>query len=307
MPSTYLGDWTYQAIHQECTAAYGSYRSGLDARYKAYFAANPDLASGHPQLAKSFEAAMPPGMEALSEKIPPKLRHEHHLSGKSSQSLGLGLLGAACLRDSTLEWFEEALIPVPPFSRDKPPATAFEHELDPDLLNEHPRVTAVDFLVETEDVVICTEVKWAEEGLGRCSCGAGKPVVADCAARVLDRPLYWQAARDLFLLPDRVPGETCPISAGYQAVRNVAAACALDGEGRQPVFVLLYDANNPYFTATNEWPGWPDVLRATLADADRGGLLKFRAVSWQELVPRLPLSTAERQWANEKHGLPDPS
>lgn len=303
MATTYLGDWSFELIHQECAAAYAKYRSGLDARYEAYFAANPDQAGNHPQLAKSFESAMPPCMGALAAKIPPELRHRHHLSGKSSQALGLGLLGAACLRDPFLGWFEEELSPVPPFSRTNPPTVKFESELEPALLNEHPHVTAIDFLVETEDTIICTELKWAEEGLGRCSCGAGKPAVADCAARVLDRSAYWETAHELFFLPERVPGKQCPISAGYQAVRNVAAACALSG-GRTPVFVLLYDADNPYFRATNGWPGWPDVLQDTLADADRGGLLRFRAISWQELVPKLPLSTAERKWATEKHGLP---
>jgi hypothetical protein len=184
----------------------------------------------------------------------------------------------------------------------KQPLVAFERELDKTVLNEEPRVTAVDFFVETDDVVICTEIKWAEQGLGRCSCGAGRPEVADCAARVLARTRYWDAARDVFFLPERLPGEFCPLSTGYQAIRNVAAALALAGE-RKPIFVLLYDENNPYFRATNEWPGWPSVLQSTLTPADRSGLLSFRAVSWQQLVPTLPLPTAVWQWAAEKHGL----
>lgn len=305
MSAAYLGDWTYAQIHQECAAAYAVYRAGLDARYKAYFAANSDVASMHPQLAASFEAAMPPGMEVLAGSIPPQLRHRHHLSGKSSQSLGLGLLGTAAAREPFLGWFEEALSPIAPFSVTTPPSITFECELDPDVLNEHPRVTAIDFLVETNDVVICTEVKWAEEGLGRCSCGAGRAAIGDCAQRVMHRSAYWDAAREVLFLPDRIHGKPCPISTGYQAIRNVAAALSL-AQARQPVFVLLYDAVNPYFSQTNAWPGWPEVLRATLTDADKAGLIRFRAVSWQELVPNLPLSEKERTWASEKHGLGNP-
>src|SRR5205807_450566 len=118
----------------------------------------------------------------------------------------------------------------------------------------------------------------------------------------LDRSAYWEAAREVFLLPDRVPGRSCPLSAGYQAVRNVAAARALS-DGRQPVFVLLYDGENPYFRSTNAWPGWPEVLRATLHSADEADVVKFRAVSWQEMAPKLPLSDSEKAWAQEKHGL----
>jgi len=29
---------------------------------------------------------------------------------------------------------------------------------------------------------------------------------------------------------------------------------------RAPVFALVYDAENPYFTQTGAWPGWPAVL-----------------------------------------------
>jgi hypothetical protein len=300
--STYLGDWTYAQIHGECRSAYSGYRRALDDRYRAYFVANPKLAGSHPQLAASFADALPPGLESLADCIPLAARHRHHLSGKSSQALGLGLLGAAKRARPDLLWFEERLAPVPPFPVTKVPTVSFEHELDKTVLNEEPRVTAIDFFVETDDVAICTEIKWAEEGLGRCSCGAGRPEVADCAARVLARTRYWEAARDIFFLPERVPGTFCPISTGYQAIRNVAAALALSGD-RQPVFVLLYDENNPYFRPTNAWPGWPSVLESTLATADSNGLLRFRAVSWQQLVPHLPLPVAVQQWAAEKHGF----
>lgn len=302
MGSKFLGDWSHEQIHGECSGAYNAYRSALDAHYKAYFKANPKVAGTHPQLAASFEQAMPPGWEELAAKIPSELRHRHHLSGKSSQAIGLGLLGAAWSREPFLLWLEDALSPIPPFSITNPPSVSFEYQLDASVLNERPRVTAIDFLVETKDVVICAEIKWAEQGLGRCSCGVGKPPIADCAGRVLQRKAYWNVAREIFFLPDRAEGQPCPISTGYQAIRNAAAAVAL-ANGRQPVFVLLHDATNPYFRPTNNWLGWPEVLRSTLHMSNINGLLTFRAISWQELLPKLPLSDEERSWALEKHVL----
>ena len=302
MARSHLRDWTYDQIHRECSKEYGRYRAALNARYKNYFEEHQELAGFHPQLAASFEQAMPPNMGSLAANISAKGRHRHHLSGKSSQALGLGLLGAAVHFDPSLHWLERVLSPVAPFSPSDPPRVFFEHELDSAVLNEYPRVTAIDFFVETADVVICAEIKWAEEGLGRCSCGAGKPAVADCSARVLQRSAYWGVAREVFFLPDREPGTPCPISAGYQAIRNAAAAVTLAGD-RQPVFVLLFDASNPYFRKTSDWPGWPEVLQETLDTADANSLLKFRAVSWQELLPELPLPDEILHWAAEKHGL----
>jgi hypothetical protein len=72
----------------------------------------------------------------------------------------------------------------------------------------------------------------------------------------------------------------------YQAVRNVAAALALAGQGQQAVFALIYDQENPYFGGYGDWPGWPAALHATLDHAHPG--LSFRSVSWQELTPLLP-------------------
>lgn len=251
--SKYLGDWTYERIHTECSGAYNAYCSGLDAHYKAYFTTNPAFAGDHPQKALTLELALPPGMEELAALIPAGQLHLHHLSGKSSQLIGLGLLGAAAKQDPSLLWLEALLSPIPPFSI-SPPQVRFEYELDNTVLNEQPRVSAIDFLVETDDVVICAEVKFAEEGMGRCSCGVGAIATGTCSQKVLDRPLYWETAKDVFYLPDIVPGKPCPISAGYQAIRNVAASRAL-ANGRTPVFVLLYDERQPVLPS-DEQLGW---------------------------------------------------
>lgn len=300
--SSFLGDWTYEQIHDECKAAYGVYRSDLDAHYKQFFTLNPSLAGAHPQKAVTIELALPPGMEGLAALIPADQLHRHHLSGKSSQLIGLGLLGAAAKSDPSLHWFEQHLAPVPPFPVATTPTFKFEYALDRTVLNEHPRVTAVDFLIETDAAVICTEVKFAEDGMGRCSCGVAAIATGACSKNALDRALYWDTAAQIFFLPDRVPGKSCPISVGYQAIRNVAAARAL-AAGRMPVFVLLYDERNPYFRPTNNWPGWPEVLRSTLSMADSNNLLRSRAISWQTLLPSLPLPGDVREWAREKHQL----
>jgi hypothetical protein len=160
------------------------------------------------------------------------------------------------------------------------PTTRFEVELEPTLLNEHPFVTTIDFLVEDTDVVMCVEAKLGENGFGSCRCSSGASQGA-CSERVLGRQLYWEAARDVFLLPDRVEGQPCPIAACYQAVRNVAAARALAGPDRRAVFVLVYDERNPFFRSTGSWPGWPVVLRCALRDAELMNRLVFRAISWQ--------------------------
>ena len=136
--------------------------------------------------------------------------------------------------------------------------------------------------------------------MGTCSCAqaGGDPIVGRCSPAVLERHAYWLAAEQSFGLPPRGDGFLCPISLGYQAIRNVAAVRALRGN-RRGVFALIYDETNPYFRQTGKWPGWPAVLSDALADSD----VEFAAVSWQDLVGRLPLDAATRQWARAKHAL----
>lgn len=151
------------------------------------------------------------------------------------------------------------------------------------------------------ELVICTEAKRGEDGMGRCSCAPGAPEVADCLEKVLARPQYWRAAYDLFGMPDRELGRPCPVSLGYQAIRIVAAAQYLATGWRRPVFALIYDAENPYFRPTGTWPGWPQVLAHTLGG--REDRLRFRAVSWQTLLPLLPVDDDFRGWLRQKHRL----
>jgi hypothetical protein len=297
-----LADWTFAAVNDECAAAHRQYTEALNRHYAKFFTQNPELASSHPQLAKDLACALPEGFESLAAQIPKNKLHRHHLSGKSSQIVALGLLGGVATADPSLGWVAELLSPFPPFGDAL--NVQFEREVPAAVLNEQPRTTDVDFFVETDDVVLCAEAKFAEDGLGRCSCPRADQAVGNCAERILERPRYWQAAKELLQLPERTPGSACPISVGYQAVRNVAAAVALaELGGREAVFGLFYDARNPYFRATGEWPGWPEVLRASLEDAEAAGLVRFRCCSWQTLVAEAPLPDSVRIWAQERHGL----
>jgi len=297
-----LAGWTNEQIDQTCKKSYGVYKRGLEKHYRSYFGEHPELASDHPLKAKDLASALPPGADFLEEFLPEDQRHLQHLSGRSSQIVALGLLGLAWRRDRSLRWLENALR-LPGLLRSPTPTARFEVELEPQLLNESPLVSTIDFLVEDEAAVICLEAKFGEDGMGRCSCPAAAPSVAACSKKVLDRPLYWETAAEVFFLPERMPGKPCPIASSYQAVRNAAAARALAGADRRPVFVLLYDERNPYFRQADTWPGWPDLLRRTLQDAESLGRLWFRAVSWQELLPQLPLDDPARSWARKKHAL----
>ena len=296
-PKLELAGWTHAEVVAQGRTAYNAYSSALDAAYAAYFRAHPDEAGLHPRQAADLAKALPPGFAHLAQQLPTAALHQHHLSGRSSQLIALALLGAGAASDPSLQWLYHAWGPMP--STDVPHVCQFERTLSPELLNEQPRQTAIDFYVETSDIVVAVECKFGEDGIGRCSCGAPAPAIADCAERVLKRDAYWEAARELFFLPEREPGKPCPISLGYQVVRNVAAVRALATAGRRAVFGLIYDARNPYFSGVGQWPGWPKVLAATLQYQDE---VLFRSASWQELVASLALADV-REWAVEKHGI----
>ncbi|MBS1845662.1 MAG: hypothetical protein JST53_14695 [Actinobacteria bacterium] len=186
-----------------------------------------------------------------------------------------------------------------PASAGTPFTTQFEKKLEPDTLGERPRQTALDFFAESSGSVLWMEAKWTEPGISACGCE--EPDVGHCSERILGRDAYWTAAERIFGLNRPEEGTPCPIHAGYQAVRNSAAAIALGG-GREAAFGLIYDADNPYFRPTGRWPGWPVVLRETVADYGDGGV-NFVSVSWQELIRDLPVGPEVLKWAAEKHGL----
>jgi hypothetical protein len=262
----------------------------------------------HRYSAISLAAALPPGYADLQRLIPRSAQHRFIRSARSSQALGLALLGAAIKADPSLRWFWNAL--RLPFAVDtaRPSVCSFEFPLNPSDLNENPRVSQLDLLVRHRSIYAAAEIKFSESGLGSCSClreAEGSPLPgAHCAARVYDRAAYWTAARQVFSVPaERLSAFPCPISTIYQVVRNVAAVRHLAGNRRLAVFVLLYDTRNPFFSRTGDWPGWPAVLQRTIAVHNQFSEFHFRALSWQALVRDLPLPVPVRRWALEKHQL----
>ena len=306
--------WTPRALKRECSAAHGRYKRELEERYAAYFAARPELAGTHSRKTRDIAAALPPGHESLASRVPQRAWHLQHLSGGSSQVVAVALLGSAIERDPRLVWLSEVL-DLPP-AKESVPDVTFEYELDPQTLSEEPHVTNIDLLVEDHDLVICVEAKLWEQGLGSCRCGKEKsePEMSDhtteqeptpaqeraaCSRRIVERPAYWSAAREVLALPERTEGAPCPIAACYQAVRNIAAARALAG-GRHAVFALFHDARNPYFSKCGEWPGWPTALNDLVREESD---VAFRSCSWQRLLASGVVPGDVVVWAREKHGL----
>ena len=299
--SAHLAGWTGPKVIAECRKAYNVYRSAKTESYRAYFTANPHLkADDHPYKAANLEAALPDGWGGLAEQLRKSDRHRHHLSGNSSQILALGLLGVGTKIDPSLHWLWDALGPLPP-AADPLPDASFEYKLEAEVLGEQPRQTSIDFCVRDPAVLLCVEAKWTEAGMGACGCGKAAAAIGDCADKVRKRPAYWRTAKNIFALPDRRDGNTCQLSFTYQAVRNVAASLALAKPDQDAVFGLIYDAENPYFAGCGNWPGWPAALHATLDAADAP--VRFTSVSWQQLLPSLPLDSTAAAWASEKHGL----
>jgi hypothetical protein len=299
-----LAAWSRASIDAEAQSDWRRYDRRLGTRYARYFADRPELAGEQRTAARDLVAALPPGWEAPADAIPDRRWERRHLAAKSSEMLGLGLLGVAATRDPSLAWLWDALAPLPP-AADDAPSLRFGHVVDPSLLGERPRQTALDVLVDDPNVLIGVSVKWREHGVGGCSCrgdGVGPLAGGRCSRRVEQRPSYWDAAAGVLSLPERGAGDPCPISPVYETVRQAAALGALAGPDRPAVLALVYDADNPYFGPTGEWPGWPAVLEQAVAGASPERF-RFAAVSWQELVPALPLDEDTRAWAADKHGL----
>ena len=291
------------AIEAECHTAWRRHDRRLGARYARYFEQHPELVGEQRTSARDLAAALPPGWEAPADAVPLDGWRRQHLSAKSTQTLAVGLLGVAAARDPSLAWLWDVLPSLPPAAG---PRLEFEHVVDPDLLGERPRQTSIDVLIDDPNVLIGLETKWREHGIGPCRCrgeGAGPAAGQRCSRRVEQRDAYWETAASVLGLGEREPDGPCPISPVYEVVRHAAALRALAGPERPAVLALLYDADNPYFSAGGGWPGWPELLHEAVdagADPER---FRFAAVSWQELVPVLPLDEQTREWAADKHGL----
>lgn len=284
----------------QLNSLYRAYEREAIERYTTFFAVNPALRDpDHPYKAVSLEAALPQGWGGLAEYLPRAERHRHHLSGRSSQVLALGLLGSGIQLEPDLGWLAEAL-DMPSISTGSEPTGTFEWRAPFELLNEQPRPTSVDLLVENEGLSLCIEAKWTERGFGTCSCTSEARLSGDCQTRVRARTAYWQVLGQDFGRPLRLDGTLCPLSALYQQVRNVAVARALaERGGRKAAVAVLYDDRNPAFSDARGDDGGLPALRHALADSP----VELRTVSWQRLMEHLPDDTAVRAWAEQRHGL----
>jgi restriction endonuclease-like protein len=279
-----FAQWTAAGVERECAEPYAAYAGEVRTRHLAYFAARPQERS--PTQAWSSarrQDVFPSGWAHLTGALPESAWHKHHLSASSSQVLALALVSA--VRSGT-DW-----LPNGPFPG--PAAVVFEAELAPDVLNEHPRQTSIDVVLASRERLVVVEAKFTERGFGTCSCERRDEGV--CSSRVESRPYWAVAERELGL---RRSERGCALGLGYQAVRNLAAASALAG-WRQPEFLLLFDARNPYFAGAGIWPGWVDVLTNLAAYST----VAVSALSWQELLARAEVDRAVADWASEKHGL----
>jgi hypothetical protein len=280
--------WSGEAIDAECRAAYRSYHAEVRNRHIEYYAARSDQRSEtHAFAASSRPFAVAPGWEYLSDALAERTWHVHHLSGGSSQVLAIVLLAAATKADPALSWLpgHETIGPEP--------LTLFEVELAEHVLNERPRQTSLDWLVLGSDGVAAAEAKFTETGFGVCSC-RGKP---ECSVKVLERPYWRVASRELGFRKGMNGG--CALSLAYQPIRNMAAAEAIAGRTRQPSFLLLYAARNPYFSGAGSWEGWVAALEGLI----QYGAIGFKALSWQQLLGRVRMDPAVTRWAYEKHGI----
>jgi hypothetical protein len=293
--------WTHAEIERACKVEHGLYDRELERRYTRYFAERPDLASTTQDWsAADLDAALPSGWGRRLRRFIEGMEHDDYLSGKSSQTLALGLLGSALelSEDPSHLWLTDALR-LPGFGGGVGPARPFEFRLDATVLGEvGPGRTTVDLFLEGPNLVICLEAKWRENGVGACRCG-DNPVIGVCKRDPAFRPAYWEAARGAFGLAEPKRGYPCELSPLFQAVRNVAASRAL-ANGRDAAFALVYDESNPYFMPGGEWPGWPTYLQGLI---NEGWGVRFVSISWQKLLPRLPIDDEVRAWALEKHEL----
>src|SRR5438045_3522402 len=107
-----LGAWTHENVETEVAATYDTYSRALDAHYTAYFAANQNERGMHPRQARDLACALPRGWETLADELSEKVRHRHHLSGRSSQVLMLAAFGASGRLDPSLAWLFTALAPL---------------------------------------------------------------------------------------------------------------------------------------------------------------------------------------------------
>ena len=246
-----------------------------------------------------------PGWDELVDEIPDDARHRQHLSGKSSQTLAVGLLGAAA--------------PHGPLARvavGRPRSAARRRQRHPSDRVRAPRVGRAARRTAAPD----------QHRRPRRRPGSGdrdRVEVARARHRLLSlsRRRRGPGAGSALLSPRRAARAVLGCGGNDRARRPRAAGRAarsapptrrsataprrgpLPGPSASRSSRSSTTRENPYFAETDEWPGWPRLARrGGPAHADPEDL-RFAAISWQELVPLLPLDEPTRAWAADKHGL----
>lgn len=120
------------------------------------------------------------------------------------------------------------------------PLRLFEVELATHVLQERPRPTSLDWLVLDERVAIAAEAKFTERGFGRCSCDGRD--VGDCSVRVLERPYWKVASRDLSLRRNNPPA-SCSLNAAAHLVTPTQRVRLAKCYGPE----IVVPAAGPYF------------------------------------------------------------
>ena len=210
--------WSEGLIESECAAPYADYVRTVEHHYHEYFHAHPELGTGHPLLACDLDATLPHGW---SQRNAPSSRRSGIagiLIGEVKPDAGDRALGAATDLDPSLAWLTPVVGAI-----GAAPRVRFEYVVEAELLGEHPRQTAIDVLAQTSEIVLAIEVKWTEQGLGTCRCGANARAVSACARVVRGRSAYWSAALTC-LDAGYTPGAPCQVGLGYQAVRLFAGS-----------------------------------------------------------------------------------
>ena len=272
------------------------------------------LLRGHPELvgeqrtsARDLAAALPPGWAEPRRRDPRRTPGSAGTCRPSrARRSAVGLLGVAARRDPSLGWLWEALDPLPPAADDEPATRVRARGRRRTLLGERPRQTSLDVLVDDPNVLIGIEVKWREHGIGACLCrGDGRGAARRRALLAPGggaRRLLGRRARAVGL-PAREPARPARSAPSYEAVRHAAALRALAGPDRPAVLALALRRREPLLRARRRLARLAAAAgRGGRPSADAGGF-RFAAISWQELVPLLPLDDQTRAWAADKHGL----
>lgn len=279
------------------TPTFGKYLDGLRSTFREYLQGRfppevIDPKSGGGLVLAKGQDHLNLVVPELGFFIPPERRHHWFRSLTSSQALALsvlgtlakrgdlGILGRLCCDDTAnlLEsdetfWF-------------------FCFAFTPWWLEQGKRKSQIDLYLASDTRRIAVECKFTETDIGICdpsgngtafSAYSSLPGNKICNRVKYNGAKYWRYWPEIsnFPFPESCPNH-CPLYKTYQLARNVMAAAVdpvdqtVDNRGTA---LLLYDARNPTFKATQ---GAPDILHSTQELLRDPSLL--RSASWQSLA-----------------------